>query len=771
MVKKRKKKTRRSLWRWIIRVTFLLFAGLLVVLGMYTVHLDRKVTTQFEGKRWELPARVYARPLDLFPGRQIRTSDFEQELKLLHYRKVKQVSQPGEYQSRRGKFTVYTRSFPFTDGVQPSMALKLQFSDGVLDFIQSLDGKKDVALLRLEPALIANIYPKHHEDRVLVKRENVPELLVQSLLSVEDQDFYQHSGVRPTSILRAILANIRAGKTVQGGSTLTQQLVKNFYLSSERSLSRKLKEAIMALSLEWHYDKDEILEAYLNEIYLGQDGNRAIHGFGLASRFYFQRPLEELQTEQIALLVAIVKGASWYDPRRNPERALERRNLVLDAMVAEDKIAAEFAATLKKKPLGVSEKAPSGITPFPAFLQLVRAQLQRDYREEDLQSEGLVVFTTLDPLIQLQAEKSVHQGLKKLEKNRRLPEGTLESAVVVASAEAGEVQAVVGGRDPRYPGFNRALDTLRPIGSLIKPAVYLTALQQGRKWTLSSLLEDSPFTVELRTGDWSPRNYDQEYHGDVQLIDALVHSYNVPTARLGMEVGLKKIRNTMKSLGVERDINRYPSMLLGAVELPPLEVAQMYQTIAGNGYRTPLRAILSVVDPQGETLQRYPLTIEQGISSESAYLIQVALHEVTASGTARALQNLLPEKMAVAGKTGTTDDLRDSWFAGFSGEHVVVSWVGRDDNQPTGLTGASGALRIWANIMQGINTQPLQPLQPDDVEWSLTDSETGMLTAEGCANTRWLPFIKGTEPQTSIECTTEEQQPGRAFDWIRGLFQ
>ncbi|HID83074.1 MAG TPA: penicillin-binding protein 1B [Chromatiales bacterium] len=771
MAKKRKRKTRRPLWRWLSRFTLLLFAGLLVVVGLYAIHLDRKVTTQFEGKRWELPARVYARPLDLFPGRRLRASDFEQELKLLHYRKVKQVSQPGEYQSRGGKFTVFTRSFPFTDGVQPSIAVSLQFSDGVLDVIQSRDKKQDVALLRLEPALIANIYPKHHEDRVLVKRENVPELLVQSLLVVEDQDFYQHFGVRPTSILRAILANIKAGKTVQGGSTLTQQLVKNFYLSSEQTLTRKLKEAIMALSLEWHYDKDEILEAYLNEIYLGQDGNRAIHGFGLASRFYFQRPLEELQTEQIALLVAIVKGASWYDPRRNPERALKRRNLVIDTMVAEDKIAAEFASTLKKKPLGVSEKAPSGITPFPAFLQLVRAQLQRDYREEDLQSEGLVVFTTLDPLIQLQAEKAVHQGLQKLEKSRRLPAGTLEAAVVVVSAEAGEVQAIVGGRDPRYPGFNRALETQRPIGSLIKPAVYLTALQQNQKWTLSSLLEDAPFTVELRTGDWTPKNYDKEYHGQVRLLDALVHSYNVPTARLGMTVGLKKIRNTLKSLGIERDINRYPSMLLGAVELPPIEIAQMYQTIAGNGYRTPLRAILSVIDPQGETLQRYPLTIEQSISSEADYLLQVALHEVTVSGTARALQNLLPEKLAVAGKTGTTNNLRDSWFAGFSGEHVVVSWVGRDDNQPTGLTGASGALRIWADILNGINTQPLQPLQPDDVEWSLTDIETGALAGEGCANTQWLPFVKGTEPQTRIECSADAGQPSPALDWLRGLFR
>ncbi len=770
MARKRSKKNRRSFRRWLLRLVLLLLAGLLLVAGVYTVHLDRKVTTKFEGKRWELPARVYARPLDLFPGRQLRAADFEKELQLLHYRKVKQVSQPGEYQRRGGKFTVFTRSFPFTDGVQPSMIVRLQFSDGVLDVIQGKNGKKDIALLRLEPALIANIYPKHHEDRILVRREAVPELLVQTLLAVEDRNFYQHHGVRPTSILRAIVANLRAGKAVQGGSTLTQQLVKNFYLSSERTLRRKLKEAIMALSLEWHYDKDEILEAYLNEIYLGQDGNRAIHGFGLASQFYFQRPLEELQTEQIALLVAIVKGASWYDPRRNPERALKRRNLVIDTMVRENKIAAEFAETLKKKPLGVSEKAPSGITPFPAFLQLVREQLKRDYQEEDLQSEGLVVFTTLDPLVQLQAEQSVYKGLKKLEKNQRLPEGTLEAAVVVVSAESGEVQAVVGGRDPRYPGFNRALETRRPIGSLVKPAVYLTALKSG-EWTLVSRLDDSPFTVELRTGDWSPKNYDKEYHGEVSLLDALVHSRNVPTARLGMEVGLKSVLKTLKSLGVARDVNPYPSMLLGAVELPPVEVAQMYQTIAANGYRTPLRAILSVVDPQGETLQRYPLTIEQSIPAEADYLLQVALHEVTKRGTARALQHLLPEKLAVAGKTGTTDDMRDSWFAGFSGEHVVVAWVGRDDNQPTGLTGASGALRLWADIMRGINTRPLQPLQPDNVEWVLTDIETGALAAAGCVNTQWLPFIKGTEPQERAECTLEEQQPSRGLNWLRGLFQ
>ena len=780
--KRKKKSKKKSLFKRIFRWFLLFFLVTLlvvtVVVGLYTLKLDKQVTSQFEGKRWELPARVYARPLELYAAKEMNPDDLEKELKLLHYRKSNSTAQPGDYSRSSSEFIIYTRAFPFPDGPEESSKIRIGFDSGFISAISSIEQKhSEIALLRLEPALIANIYPQSNEDRILVRRDQVPELLIQALIAMEDQEFYQHHGVRPTSILRAILANLKAGKTVQGGSTLTQQLVKNFFLTGERTLKRKANEAIMSLLLEWHYDKDEIMEVYLNEIFLGQSGKRAIHGFGLASQYYFQRPLKELHVDQIALLVAIVKGASWYDPRRHPERALKRRNLVIDTMVSEGKIASSFAQQAKQKPLGVAEASPSGVTPFPGFLQLVKNQLRRDYKEEDLNSEGLVIFTTLDPVIQIKAENAVMQRLDEHEKNQGLPEGVLQSAMVVTTVEQGEVLAIVAGRDPRFPGYNRALEMQRPIGSLIKPVVFLTALQE-ENFNLASLLDDSEFTLELKTGNWSPQNYDNEYRGQVKLIDALVHSYNIPTVRLGMQVGTRKIIKNLKLLGTERKINAYPSMLLGAIELPPIEVAQIYQSIAANGYRTPLRTILAVVSPRGDKLQRYPLTVEQAVSSEVDYLLQAAMHDVTVNGTARSLQNSLPESLPVAGKTGTTDALRDSWFAGFSGEHVIVTWVGRDDNQPTGLTGSSGALPIWADLMSDIVTRPLQPVQPDGVEWKLVDRVTGALAGEGCQDTQWLPFIKGREPQSQVECqgsygskdSVDEQKQG-GFEWLKNLFQ
>ncbi len=736
---------------------------LLAVMLPWLYQLNQRIVAKFEGNRWELPARVYARPVDLFAGLALSPGDFESLLGSLHYVAVAgKPTQPGEYRRRGARFELWTRGFHFPDEYRPSTRLAVVFQDGRISALEPLDaGAKASPLFRLEPVRIANIYPRRHEDRVLLKLEDAPPLLVQMLLLVEDRDFYHHVGVQPKSILRAAIANFRARKAVQGGSTLTQQLVKNFFLSNQRKLSRKLNEAAMALLLEWHYDKDEILEAYLNEVYMGQDGNRAIHGFGLAAQFYFQRDLRELSPEQLALLVGLVKGASYYEPRRHPERALKRRNLVLDLLAQEHVLPADEIESLRRQPLGVTKKAPSGVTPYPAFLQLVRRQLLRDYREEDLQSEGLIIFTTFDPLAQARAERSVVESLRRIEKDRGLKPDSLQGAVVLASVEQGEVLAVVGGRDPRYAGFNRALDMQRPVGSVIKPAVYLTALMRKDEYTLLSHLEDSELTVPLPNGDWEPHNYDNVYHGEVTLINALTHSWNVPTVRLGMAVGVDNVLGTARALGLEGDLKPYPSLLLGAADLAPIDVLQMYQTIAAGGYRTPLRSILAVIDQLGATLQRYPLEVEQAVPADADFLLTSVLHEVTVNGTGRALQYLLPPELTVAGKTGTTNDLRDSWFAGFSGEHVGVAWVGRDDNQPTGLTGSSGALPLWADLFGRLTTAPLQPVQPDDIEWARADPDLGYLVDGECGV--WIPFIAGSpkpEVRTCEDIAVERLETG-----------
>ncbi|MGD8498690.1 MAG: transglycosylase domain-containing protein, partial [Chromatiales bacterium] len=506
----------RRAWRW-------LALGLAALLLGYAVYLDFRVRHEFEGKRWSLPARVFARPLELYAGRVLSPGDLQRELQLLHYRRVADPREPGTYRLDGDVMRVQTRGFRFAEDGEPERRLELRFRDGTIESLRDLGANVAPTLVRVEPLLIANIYPQHNEDRVLVRLEDVPPLLVDALLATEDRKFFEHHGLDLQAIARALYANLRAGRTVQGGSTLTQQLVKNFYLSSERTLWRKANEAVMALLLEWHYGKEEILEAYLNEIYLGQDGQRSINGFGLAGQFYFERRLDELEPEQIALLVALVRGASYYDPRRYPQRAEARRDRVLDQLSGQGLLSERAAEAAKAKPLAVVERRPSGVSPFPAYLDLVRRQLRRDYREEDLRSEGLFIFTNFDPLVQLEAERALESRLRALEAGDGREPGQLQGAVVVASLEQGEVLALIGGRELRFAGFNRALDARRPIGSLVKPAVYLAALAESSRYTLMTRVDDGPLRVEQRGSEpWEPQNYDREHHGEVTLLEALV---------------------------------------------------------------------------------------------------------------------------------------------------------------------------------------------------------------------------------------------------------
>jgi penicillin-binding protein 1B len=762
----RSKKTRRHpLWTKLLLVLGLALAG-------YLVYLDIQVRQQFDGKRWSLPARVYARPLELYVGLPLTTDQLAKELSALHYRPVQAARQAGDVSRNRNVLHFITRPFVHLGGEEPSRNARVTIADGMVSRVTDGISGKAISLVRLEPVMVGSFYPSHNEDRVLVKLEEVPPALINALIAVEDRGFYSHHGVAPLAILRALWANVRARGVVQGGSTLTQQLVKNFFLTSERSLTRKLNEAIMALLLEWHYDKDEILEAYLNEIYLGQDGNRAVHGFGLASHFYFERPLAELSDEQFALMVGLVKGASYYNPRRHPQRARQRRDLVIDVMAELELLDPEQAARARSRPLGVSRYQEKAINTFPAFLDMVRRQLRRDYREEDLTSEGLRIFTTLDPQSQWQLEKVLDARLARLEKWQDLPDDTLEGAAVVTSIQGGEVLALAGGRKPRFAGFNRALDAQRPVGSVIKPAVYLTALEQSDNYTLATLLDDGELTYTAPNGDvWAPHNYDMEFHGMTPLYHALAHSYNVATARLGLALGIKPVIGTLQRLGVEQDFRAYPSLALGAVELSPLQVTQMYQTLASGGFRTPLRAIRAVLAADDEPLQRYPLRVKATVKPAPAFLVTTALRYAVRQGTGRALYQQMPATLDIAGKTGTTDDLRDSWFAGYTGDRLGVVWIGRDDNQPTGLSGSTGALLVWRDLFTGLDdSAPLQSMV-EEIEYRRIDPPSGLLAGEGCQDAVELPFVRGTAPQESAPCAYDAVPVQHPVDWFKELFQ
>jgi len=738
----------------------------------YITWLDYQVRHQFTGKRWSLPARVYARPLELYTGLELSADQFLSELRALHYRPVVTASSPGLFSRNKNTFQLFSRPFDFWDGPESARNLRVTFSGKRIVKMSDGTNGRPVSLARLDPVLVGSFYPAHNEDRVLLQLDNVPVSLTDALISIEDRGFYSHHGVAPLAIVRALLANIRAGSVVQGGSTLTQQLVKNFFLSSERSLVRKINEAIMALLVEWHYDKDEILEAYLNEIYLGQDGNRAIHGFGLASYFYFERPLTELSVDQYALLVGLVKGPSYYNPRRHPDRALSRRNLVLGVMADLELIAPEDLSRLKARKLGVSHFKRKAINTFPAFLDLVRRQLQRDYRDEDITSEGLRIFTTLDPQVQWRLEQVLETRLKSLESVRKIKAGTLEAAAVVASVQGGEVLALAGGRNAKFSGFNRALDARRQVGSLLKPAVYLTALEQPGRYTLTTLLDDRPLSFTARNGDvWEPRNYDRKNHGDVPLYQALAHSYNVSTARLGLALGIEQIIKTLRKLGVEQHLNPYPSLVLGAVEMSPLQVTNMYQTFASGGFRSRLRAINAVLAVDNSPLQRYPLSVQAAIDPAPNYLISTAMRFAVREGTGRGLYQYLPDHQDVAGKTGTTDNLRDSWFAGFTDDRLGVVWIGRDDNQPTGLTGSSGALRVWGDLFAGFNNPDQLPVAVENIEYHWIEPKTGLLADAGCPDAVQLPFIVGSAPKEIAVCVQKKGVLTAPVDWFKELFE
>jgi penicillin-binding protein 1B len=743
---------RGALRTWSVRLLILSFLAALV----WLIWTDHKVRTQFEGRRWALPARVYARPLELYAGKAQALSDTRSELALLGYREVSRVTEPGQYRVLGERLQVATRGFVFWDGREPPRALEIEFSGGRVRQLREGETKESLALVRLDPLEVARIYPRHNEDRLLVRRDEIPAGLVRALIAVEDKAYYRHPGVDPFAILRALMENLRAGEVRQGGSTLTQQLVKNFYLNPERTLGRKISEAIMALLLELRYSKEEILEAYVNEVYLGQDGPRAIHGFALAAQFYFGRPLAELSTAQLALLAGMVRGASLYNPRRHPSRALKRRNDVLGRMAKQGMLSRRDAELLSRASLGVTARASGIAIRFPAFTEVVRRQLRRIYREEDLENEGLQVFTSLDPIVQGRAEAALSERLTTLERGSRMPRGTLQGAVIAIHPENGEILALVGDRRSRYRGFNRALDARRPVGSLIKPAVYLAALSRPDRFNAVSSLEDRPFSwVDRRGVKWVPNNYTKETHGTVPLHEALARSYNLATVRLGMSVGTGEVRRTLARLGIPDDVPDYPSLFLGAIDLSALEVTQMYQTIASDGFHSPLHSIREVLTQDGRPLQRHGLIVRQTIAPAPAYLLKTLLTEVLVSGTAAQLSRAFRGALPLAGKTGTTDDLRDSWFVGFGGDMLATVWVGRDDNRPAGLSGAAGAMQVWSAMMRARPPSSLDLSPPEGIEWHWVDGVSGARTEAACPGARRFPFITPHRPARFRHCGEE----------------
>lgn len=742
-------------WKYLLLAALALAVIGALILGIWALYLDKVVREKFDGKKWALPARVYSRPLELYEGLPLTPALFEQEMEALGYRTVSNLTASGQMTRRAASsqevtYELFTRGFDFWDKHEEPQKFTLRIDAGKVASLMDPKGEA-LPLVRLEPEEIGGIYPNNIEDRVLVKLDQLPPLLGETLLAVEDKHFMEHHGVSPEAILRAMWVNAREGEVVQGGSTLTQQLVKNFYLTSEQSLTRKIPEAIMALLLELHYSKSQILETYVNEVYLGRSGSREIHGFGLASQHYFRKPVQELDAEEVALLVGLVKGASFYNPWRNPERAKKRRNLVLAVMHEEGLIDDKQFSAAQATPLGLAAETDVSLINYPAFVDLVRRQLKQDYQEDDLRKEGLRIFTTLAPMVQRLAEKAVASRIAQLQKQYKVKD--LQTGMVVTSVGSGEILALIGDKNPRFPGLNRALDAHRQIGSLVKPFVYLTALEQPQSYHLGTPISDDP--VSIKGGDgklWEPKNADNQSHGIMPLYRALAHSENQATVRLGMQLTVKSVVRTIKQAGYQGELPQVPSLLIGSMDMTPLEVTGMYHTLAADGVYTPLHAIRDVLNAEGQPLKRYPLELEQRFSVQSTFELQYALQAVLREGTGRSVYNSFPESLPLAGKTGTTNDQRDSWFAGFSGEHLAVVWLGKDDNSHTPLSGAAGALQIWADLMRQLPTRGVNEQAPEGVSYDWIDATTGLLSAEQCEGALWLPLHNDYKPKESAEC-------------------
>ncbi|MCG6289659.1 penicillin-binding protein 1B [Vibrio vulnificus] len=671
--------------------------ALVAVLIFVGIYLDSVVKQRFEGQLFQLPTVVYARIQTLYAGENVSRPELQKELDILNYRKVSQPRYPGEYSSSSSKIELIRRPFEFVDGPEADRHVMLHFDASSLTRIQSLESKGDLGYLRLEPKMLGMLEKDTDEQRLFLRREQFPEIMVDALLVTEDREFYQHDGVSPLAIARAMFVNLKAGRTVQGGSTLTQQLAKNLFLTQDRTLWRKVREAYIALILDYRYNKDRILEAYLNEVYLGQSGKQAIHGFGLASRYYFGQPIQELRIDQLAMLVGMVKGPSYYNPVRFPERTKERRDLVLRLMMQQNMLTASEYDQAASRPLDIQD-VPRIASRQPAYFQQLSMELRAKVGEAFQGETGLRVFTSLDPISQDKLEKAISKKVPELGK---VAGNELEAAAVAVDRTSGEIRAMVGGKRTGYDGFNRAINASRPIGSLVKPAVYLTALEQPEKYTLATTLQDTPLSLKGSKGSvWEPRNFDRHFRGDVPLYQALAKSLNVPTVRLGMQLGIDQVSDTLARLGVNRnEIRPVPSMFLGAFSLTPLEVAQMYQTLTNSGRKAPLTALRSVVDLEGHVLYQSLPKSSPAVNEQAAWLTTYAMKQGVAQGTGRYLQNQFAWA-ALAGKTGTSNDSRDSWFVGVDGREVTTIWLGRDDNQPTKLTGASGALRVYAEYLK-----------------------------------------------------------------------
>ncbi len=745
--------------------------GLALAGALHVAQLAREVTAKWEGHRWNLPSRVYSDVEPLYPGLNLAQAEIPQKLADLGYRRVGGAVQPGQFTRTQDRLTIYLHDFEYPGVTFRGYPLVLELAGNRVVAMTDGRGGREASFARLEPEMIASIFDEKMEDRTPVDLSRVPRDLAEAIFAIEDKRFFEHHGLDPIRIMGAAFANLKPGGGLQGGSTLTQQLVKNYYLTSERTLSRKIKEAVMALILEAKYDKQDILEAYLNEIYLGQQGSSSIAGVGEAAKYYFSKDVGQLTLAECALLAGLVANPGLYNPYASVERAKARRDLVLELMREQGRITETQRDEAARQPILVGGRRRE-LNSAPYFVDLVLQQLKEQYGEDALETEGYRVFTTLDTRAQRAAREALLEGLAHLEKGYpalQKTAGQLEGAVVVIDPQTGYVKALVGGRDYARSQFNRVTQALRQPGSTFKPFVYLTAFRtntkEGAPYTTVTPISDDPFTLTSGGKNWTPSNYDGQTHGLVTLRTALENSYNIATARLALDVGLKRIVDTARTVGIESPLQAVPSIALGAFEVTPLEMAAAYTTLANGGIRAEPLSIVQVVDPKGAVREKRDIKMKRVLDPESVYLVNSLLQGTFDRGTAASARRL-GYKKAAAGKTGTTSDYKDAWFVGYTPELLALTWVGYDDNRPLRLTGAAAALPIWTRFMlRYANGDARSFSAPSDIILVGIDPASGLLATPECPVVRYEPFVTGTEPTEVCPLHGGYAQPDQKDGW------
>ena len=762
----------RPLWRWLSRSRLRLLGiaalALLAVLVATVAIYSSLALARFERVEERRTTFVYAGAQPLVPGVHVRRVDLAGTLARLKYADSRgAVPAPGQFRRVGSAWEINLRGAP---GTAPQRVW-LETRDERITRV-TRDGY-DIGAAALEPEVLTSADDRPGEDNRPVRLAEVPLVLINAVLAAEDHRFFEHGGVDARGLLRAAWANLRAGRVMQGGSTITQQLVKNRLVGSRRTLFRKASEAWLATLVEWRYSKPQILEAYLNEVYLGQRGGRAIRGIGAAARAYFHKEIHQVTPAEAALLAGMIRGPNSYSPAVNPERARARRDVVLARMRELGSLSpADWEAT-KAEPVRVPTTTASG-QPAPYFTDYVRAELEQRFGER---GDAASVYSTLDLVLQRFAEAAIVRGLDRLETRvsrlrRDDPTRRLQAALVALDPATGEIRALVGGRDYAQSQYNRAALARRQPGSAFKPFVYLAALRQhgndAPAMTAATLVDDVPVVLTVGRDTWSPRNYQDRYEGRVTVRRALEHSLNAATVRVADAAGLPAVIDTARALGFEGDLAPVPAMALGVFEATPIELARAYLPLANGGLR-PVGAIAvrGVRDRDGEVTPADAGEAIPVISAAEAYLITSLLEGVIQSGTGAAARGVAAAD-AIAGKTGTTNDGRDAWFVGYTPRLVVAVWVGYDGGDTHGLSGAEAALPIWIDFMREALAAYPQPafVVPSGISFASIDLTNGRLANDACPVTARETFLAGTEPPP---CQEHGGFGNQLYDWWRRL--